>query len=131
MSWQRVGDSINVWVSIQYTGGTDAGAFTIYIPGGWKVDFRKIAALAESDITGASQPYFIVGEGMAKDAGVAVYPLYVMIGSAGILVARVPSATSTYIGDAGNHTNGVPLSAGIAAGDYSTFWFSVPIVGWR
>jgi hypothetical protein len=110
--WRRVGDSMQLQVSIAIAGGAPTAAtLTVNLPSGYTIDDTKLASTSSS----------VLGEALANDAGTASY------------VGAVYRASSTSVSvwtnaGAAAWSNTVPFSW--TSTDRTTLNFVVPIAGW-
>lgn len=118
--WRRVGDSMELDVSLTLAGAPTAAGLTVNMPSGYTIDTTKISAT-----TGGSTP--ILGVGTSWDSGTTIYQGYVTYNSTTSVIVYANGASSTYT-NAQQVSNTVPMTW--ASGDIQSLKFSVPILGW-
>lgn len=124
--WRRVGDSMEVNWSAEWSGAAGAFSGSPTIPSGYAIDSTKLPGTS-----GSTQDRIAIGTGAILDSGVALYPLFVTykdtttvnfwreITQSGTNPVAVQNATVS---------NTTPMSFG--ANDIITLQFKVPILGW-
>lgn len=118
--WRRVGDSMELDVSLTLAGAPTATGLTVNMPSGYTIDTTKISAS-----TGGSTP--ILGVATSWDSGTTIYQGYITYNSTTTVIVYANGASSTYT-NAQQVTNTVPMTW--ASGDVQNLKFSVPILGW-
>ena len=118
--WRRVGDSMELDVSLTLAGAPTAAGLTVNMPSGYTIDTTKISAT-----TGGSTP--ILGVGTSWDSGTTIYQGYVTYNSTTSVIVYANGASSTYT-NAQQVSSTVPMTW--ASGDIQSLKFSVPILGW-
>ena len=118
--WRRVGDSMELDISLTLAGAPTATGLTVNMPSGYTIDTTKISAT-----TGGSTP--ILGVGTSWDSGTTIYQGYVTYNSTTSVIVYANGASSTYT-NAQQVSNTVPMTW--ASGDIQSLKFSVPILGW-
>ena len=118
--WRRIGDSMELDVSLTLAGAPTAAGLTVNMPSGYTIDTTKISAT-----TGGSTP--ILGIATSWDSGTTIYQGYVTYNSTTSVIVYANGASSTYT-NAQQVSNTVPMTW--ASGDVQSLKFSVPILGW-
>ena len=117
---RRVGDSMELDVSLTLAGAPTAAGLTVNMPSGYTIDTTKISAT-----TGGSTP--ILGVATSWDSGTTIYQGYVTYNSTTSVIVYANGASSTYT-NAQQVSSTVPMTW--ASGDIQSLKFSVPILGW-
>ena len=119
--WRRVGDTMEGFVDVTFTGTPTNEEFFLALPTGHSIDLNKTTSL-----TGY---YDKLGEGtLIIHGNTGAYNLIANIRTATTLRAMVIPVSGSYTGLAFTNTVGTPVN--IVAGDSFMLNYRVPIVGW-
>lgn len=114
--YRRVGDSLEVDVTVSTSGAPTAATLTINIPNGLSIDSTKLT----------SPTYYKLGSGVLRQTGQT--PLYVRYNNATSVTITYPSVSGANIEPGNNVDSTHPAAFG--AGNNLEVRFLVPIVGW-
>ncbi len=115
--YRRVGDSMEVAVTVSTTGAPTAAALSVNLPSGFTIDTAKLSKNAASQAT--------LGSATANDDGTRNYPGIVMFNSSTSVILNCAETTGS---SASSIENDNPFTFG--SGDAVSMIFTVPIAEW-